>query len=334
MYICHKNCGMFPFSDSQPETFVDEANGTRLTLSGLTINGKTKAITVEITDKEGRRSVVTINSRHDIRRFLDLFGAIPVPPIVAACSIPTFSTSTAPSYRKTGIGVYLFYEDNERSECNMDYQEESILDLDYEGLCEYFGKTPDAFALFFWYDGSIGKDAIKSVIAFCLNYQRDFVLTGDPMKCRRMTLDIVARKTGVNLTSVSRCTSSRRDSDGEPSARETVRIFTPHTIFNLDNHKCSLEEPSLFDDGIPDSRQDSESRYVSRNGQEVSRLQVLAILRDLIANEDKNHPYSDENLSVILTNMGYPIQRRTVAKYREEFLGLPSSSRRKTTNPT
>lgn len=326
---------MFLFSDSQTETFVDEESGARLTLSSINIKGKTKAITVEITDKDGRRSVVTINSKHDIRRFLDVFGGVPVPPVVGAFSTSSFSTSTAPSYRKTGIGVYLFYQDNKQSRFIMDCQEESVLDLDYEGLCDYFGANPDAIVLFFWYDGSIGRDSIKNVIEFCLEYQREFVLSGNPMKCRRMTLDIVARKTGVNLASVSRCTSSRGDNNSGHGVRESVRIFTSHTIFTLDNHKCSLEEPSLFDDGIPDSRKDSESRYVSRNGQEISRLQVLTILRDLIDNEDKNNPYSDENLSIILTNMGYPIQRRTVAKYREVYLGeIPNSSGRKISNPT
>jgi hypothetical protein len=231
------------------------------------------------------------------------------------------SQGTAPTYRKTGIGVYFLYEETERSRAVSDHKLDSVLDRDYQGLCDYFGERPDAIALFFWYDGSIGREAIESVIKFCLNYQKDFILTGDPMKCRRMTLDIVARKTGVNLSSVSRCT----DKD--------VRIFTPHTVFNLDNRKFSFEEPSLFDEGILDSSKDGESKYVTRNGREVSRLQLMATLKDLVDKENKDHPYRDERLAELLTDMGYPVQRRTVSKYRE-LLGIPSSSGRKTVNPT
>lgn len=311
---------MFYFLESFPETFVDEKTGTQLTLSKFCENGKTKEITIKISDKEGRQSRVILNSKTDIRRFLKYFDdAAPVQPM-GSFTTSSSSMGTAPSYIKTGIGVYLFYNDGGRSRFVSIHQLDSVLDRNYEGLCEYFGERPDAIALFFWYDGSIGRDAIESVIVFCLDYQRDFVLTGDPMKCRRMTLDIVARQTMVNLSSVSRCT----DKD--------VRIFTPHTTFNLDNHKFSFEEPSLFDEGILNSSKDSESKYVTRNGREVSRLQLMATLKDLIEKENKDNPYRDEKLAELLTDMGYPVQRRTVSKYRE-LLGIPSSSGRKTVNP-
>ena len=312
---------MFYFSDSPSETFVDERTGAKLTLSSFCESGKAKIITIEITDKEGHRSQVTLNSRNDIRRFLDYFDSVPVHPMGSFANASS-STSTAPSYRKTGIGIYLFYKESGRSYFPSIHNVGSVLDRDYEGLCEYFSERPDAYVLFFWYDGSIGRDSIVRVIEFCLDYQRDFVLSGDPKKCRRMTLNIVSEQTGVNISSVSRC------------ADKEIRIFTSHTTFNLDNRKCDLNEPSLFDEGVIECIENGKAIYVTRNGREVSRLQLLVTLRDLIETEDKSKPYSDENLSVILTNMGYPIQRRTVAKYREVFLEIPSSSGRKKVNPT
>ena len=308
---------MFYFLDSQPETFVDEKTGAQLTVSCFRENGKTREISIDITDKEGRQSQVTLNSKTDIRRFLDYFEEVaPVRPM-GSFATSSSSVSTAPSYMKTGIGIYLFYKESDRSHFPNIHHVDSVLDRDYEGLCEYFGERPDAFVLFFWYDGSIGRESIVRVVEFCLDYQKDFVLTGDPMKCRRMTLDIVAQKTGVNLSSVSRCT----DKD--------VRIFTPHTTFNLDNRKFSFEEPSLFDEGILDNSKDSESKYVIRNGREISRLQLMATLKDLVEKENKDHPYPDDKLAELLTDMGYPVQRRTVSKYRE-LLGIPRSSGRKT----
>lgn len=312
---------MFYFFDNPPETFIDEKTGTRLTLSSFRENGRIKEIAIDITDKDGHRSQVTLNSKYDIRRFLNhLDDGVPVRPM-GSFATSSNSISTAPSYMKTGIGVFFFYKESDQTRFVSVHRLDSVLDRDYEGLCDCFEVRPDAIVLFFWYDGSIGREAIEAVISFCVNYQRDFVFTGDPMKCRRMTLGIVAEQTGVNISSVSRC------------ADKEVRIFTPHTVFNLDNRKCSLEEPSLFDEGVMDVSKDGESKYVTRNGREISRLQLLATLKDLIEKEDKNHPYRDENLSALLTEMGYPVQRRTVAKYRE-LLGIASSSGRKTVNPT
>ena len=57
-------------------------------------------------------------------------------------------------------------------------------------------------------------------------------------------------------------------------------------------------------------------------GEVVSSKVIQSIIRDAIANEDKNHPYTDQQLVVHLNSMGYNIARRTVAKYRE-VLNIP-----------
>ena len=106
------------------------------------------------------------------------------------------------------------------------------------------------------------------------------------------------------ITTVSRCARG-------------VRIFSPcGKVFTLDNNTCSLEEPSLFDDGI------------KWNGSLVSRLEVLETLQRIVENEDKSHPLSDDELSDRLVEMGYEISRRTVAKYRG-FLKMDNSNKRK-----
>ena len=66
----------------------------------------------------------------------------------------------------------------------------------------------------------------------------------------------------------------------------------------------------------------------NQDGEEVSTLEVKKILTDLIAEESKRRPLSDEKLTDLLTEKGYNIARRTVAKYREQ-LNIPVARLRK-----
>jgi RNA polymerase sigma-54 factor len=68
--------------------------------------------------------------------------------------------------------------------------------------------------------------------------------------------------------------------------------------------------------------------YVTESGEELSTREIKAALRDIIAAEDKHKPLSDDALREQLHQRGYPIARRTVAKYREQ-LGIPIARMRK-----
>ena len=61
---------------------------------------------------------------------------------------------------------------------------------------------------------------------------------------------------------------------------------------------------------------------------DTSSHEILAVLKEIIAEENKEKPLSDEAITKILTEKGYDIARRTVAKYREK-LGLPVARLRK-----
>jgi RNA polymerase sigma-54 factor len=63
-------------------------------------------------------------------------------------------------------------------------------------------------------------------------------------------------------------------------------------------------------------------------GEEVSNKEVKRALKELIDNEDKHNPISDDELSQMLQDKGYQIARRTVAKYREQ-MGVPVARLRK-----
>ena len=63
-------------------------------------------------------------------------------------------------------------------------------------------------------------------------------------------------------------------------------------------------------------------------GEEVSTREIKKILETVIKEENKKKPLTDEKLAGILKEKGYPIARRTVAKYREQ-LDLPVARLRK-----
>lgn len=127
-----------------------------------------------------------------------------------------------------------------------------------------------------------------------IHLQKSFFLEGDENLLRPMRLEDVAEKTGQNLSTVSRVTSSKY-------------VETPYGTYPL----------KWFFSGS--STQDGET---------VSTRKVKAALKALIEAEDKTTPLSDEALCTELKGQGYDIARRTVAKYRES-LGYPPARYRK-----
>ena len=92
-----------------------------------------------------------------------------------------------------------------------------------------------------------------------------------------------------------------------------------------------VTDPSTWSFGlIPISDEITKTGLASKieSGEELSTRQIKAVLRDLIEAEDKHHPLSDDALREQLTEKGFPIARRTVAKYREA-LGIPIARLRK-----
>jgi RNA polymerase sigma-54 factor len=63
-------------------------------------------------------------------------------------------------------------------------------------------------------------------------------------------------------------------------------------------------------------------------GDEVSTREIKKMLQELIDNEDKRSPLTDEQLVEFMGQHGYPIARRTIAKYRD-LLGIPVARLRK-----
>jgi RNA polymerase sigma-54 factor len=125
--------------------------------------------------------------------------------------------------------------------------------------------------------------------------QHRFFEDGDEASLRPMILKDIAEKTGLDVSTISRVSNSKY-------AQTRWGTF-PLRYF--------------FSDG-----------YVTADGEELSTREIKVVLRELIDGEDKDNPLSDDALKNELTEKGYPIARRTVAKYREQ-MGIPIARLRK-----
>jgi len=128
-----------------------------------------------------------------------------------------------------------------------------------------------------------------------ISLQRQFFLDGDEASLRPMILKDVAEKTGLDLSTISRVSNSKY-------AQTRWGTFPLRHFFS--------------------------DSYVTENGEELSTRQIKAALRDIVEAEDRQKPLSDDAIKEELAKKGYPIARRTVAKYREQ-LGIPIARLRK-----
>ena len=122
-----------------------------------------------------------------------------------------------------------------------------------------------------------------------IDWQKKYFQTGDEADLKPMILKDIAEKTGLDISTISRVSNMKY-------AQTRWGTF-PLRFF--------------FTDG-----------YVTKDGEEMSTRKIKLALKDLIDSEDKHHPLSDDVLATEMKKKGYPIARRTVAKYREQ-LGLP-----------
>lgn len=131
-----------------------------------------------------------------------------------------------------------------------------------------------------------------------LQYQSEYFKTGDEKKLRPMILKDISDTTGMDISTVSRVVNSKY-------------IQTNFGIYPLKH---------FFSEGMQND-----------SGEEVSTREIKMILSECIEAEDKIKPLTDDELADVLKQKGFPIARRTVAKYREQ-LGLPVARLRKELN--
>jgi RNA polymerase sigma-54 factor len=128
-----------------------------------------------------------------------------------------------------------------------------------------------------------------------MQYQYDYFLTGDERKLKPMILKDIADKIKMDISTVSRVANSKYVST--PYGTKLIKEFFSESMKN-------------------------------DQGEDVSTREIKKILETVVLEENKKKPLTDEKLAIILKEKGYPIARRTVAKYREQ-LELPVARLRK-----
>ena len=128
-----------------------------------------------------------------------------------------------------------------------------------------------------------------------MHYQLDYFLSGDERKLKPMILKDIADQIQMDISTVSRVANSKYVST--PYGTKLIKEFFSESMKN-------------------------------DQGEEVSTKEIKKILETVISEEDKRKPLTDEKLAILLKEKGYPIARRTVAKYREQ-LELPVARLRK-----
>ena len=128
-----------------------------------------------------------------------------------------------------------------------------------------------------------------------MHFQYDYFLDGEEARLKPMILKDIADKVGLDISTVSRVANSKYVDT--PYGTKLIKEFFSEAMKN-------------------------------DQGEDVSTIEIKKILETVIAQEDKSKPLPDEDLAQILKEKGYPIARRTIAKYREQ-LDIPVARLRK-----
>ena len=140
------------------------------------------------------------------------------------------------------------------------------------------------------------ENTMLSTMRAIVAKQKEYFLNGgDEAFLKPMILEDIAKMTGFDISTISRVSNSKY-------------VQTPWNVSSL---------KYFFSDGV---RRD--------DGIEQSVYELFAVIRELVGGEDKNNPLTDQLLQEKLSERGYCVARRTVAKYREQ-LNIPVARLRK-----
>ena len=139
------------------------------------------------------------------------------------------------------------------------------------------------------------RHTLQVTMKAIIDIQRRFFQDGDEADLKPMILKDIADRTGLDISTISRVSNIKY-------AQTRWGIF-PLRFFFSDS-------------------------YTTEDGEEMSTRKIKVALKEVIGQEDKRRPLSDDALAKVMKEKGFPIARRTVAKYREQ-LGLPVARLRK-----
>ena len=139
------------------------------------------------------------------------------------------------------------------------------------------------------------RQTLLTTMQAIMNYQESFFISGDETDLKPMILKDIANIIKMDISTISRVANSKH-------------VSTPFGTFLL---------KYFFSESL-----------TTQSGEEVSTREVKSILQEIINQENKSKPLTDEKLMNMLKDKGYNIARRTIAKYREQ-LNIPVARLRK-----
>lgn len=138
-------------------------------------------------------------------------------------------------------------------------------------------------------------NTLMTTMQAIVDYQHDYFIDGDESNLRPMVLKDIAGITGFDISTISRVVNSKY-------------IETHFGIYSL---------KYFFSEGMENSE-----------GEEISTRELKKVLCEIIDAEDKSRPLTDDELVDIMSQKGYKVARRTIAKYRDQ-LNIPKARLRK-----
>ncbi|MEK9740065.1 MAG: RNA polymerase factor sigma-54 [Flavobacteriaceae bacterium] len=183
---------------------------------------------------------------------------------------------------------------NQYKEMLSGYQESNIKSKSQQEAVQFIKNKLDAAQ---WFIDAIQQrhHTLNITINAIIEHQKEYFLTGDEQHLKPMILKDIADKVSMDISTISRVANSKY-------------IETPYGVKLL---------KSYFSEGMK-----------NEEGNDVSTIEIKKILEQLIKAENKKKPLTDDTLSKLLKEKGYPVARRTVAKYREQ-LDFPVARLRK-----
>lgn len=139
------------------------------------------------------------------------------------------------------------------------------------------------------------EQTLKSIMGAIIDYQREYFLSGDKSKLKPMKYDSIKKITGFGESTISRMANEKY----------------------VQTHFGTFKLKEVFSNSVNTAL-----------GGEVSAEAIRSELAEIIENENKTKPYTDEELAELLQQKHYSISRRTVAKYRDRLNIAPASKRK------
>lgn len=237
----------------------------------------------------------------ELKTVLKLIGSLNMHPVVAAHDESFSNKYILPDFILTVEGEYI--------NVSLYRSSASSLNINYEWLDTVSSKTGNKHAdkatqqyikskitSAKWFVSAIQQreSSMLKIMKAIAQWQREYFLEGNVAFLKPMILKDIAQAVQMDISSVSRITSNKY-------------VSTPFGLILLKD---------LFNEGIPTVEGDIVSNHVIKNA-----------LEEIISSEDKKSPFTDQQLVKKLSQRGYIIARRTVAKYRE-LLRIPTAQMR------